>query len=456
MPQAAEYQKRRQAFMQSMNSQGVAIFPAASEVIRSRDTHFPFRQDSDFFYLTGINEPDAVLVLMPDTETPEVLFVLPRDAHAEVWHGRRLGCDKAQEISGVSHCYSLDTLDVQLPDFLNGSEHLYFAFDQFPKFEADLREHLRNLRSAPKRTKTAPAHWHDSRPHVHQQRLIKSEAEIALMQQAADISVTAHKRAMQSVQPGVFEYQIDALLSHEFMHQGGSGPAYGSIVGGGENACILHYTANTDVLKDGDLLLIDAGCEYQGYAADITRTFPVNGKFSRAQRAIYELVLAAQEAAFALIKPGSSLPKAQDAAVKVLTEGLLHLGILKGSVQQHLDEQSCRRFFIHGLGHWLGLDVHDVGTYQTDGIPIKLQPGMVLTIEPGLYFAPDDDSVPEQYRGMGIRIEDDLLVTKDGYCNLTAGVPKSVEGIEALMASGHRDRATTRPQRNEDSQRASR
>lgn len=454
MPQAAEYQHRRQAFMKSMKPQGIAIFPGASEVIRSRDTHFPFRQDSDFFYLTGINEPDAVLVLLPDAEVSEILFVLPRDPHAEVWHGRRLGCEQAQSLSGVAQCHALNELDTLLPEYLDGSEHLYYAFDQFPVFEAKLREHLRQLRAAPKRSKTAPPHWHDSRPQLHQQRLIKSDQEIALMQRAADITVDAHKRAMQSVRPGMFEYQVEALLQHEFRHHGGAGAAYGSIVGGGENACILHYTSNSDELCDGDLLLIDAGCEYQGYAADITRTFPVNGTFSPVQRALYEVVLASQEAAFAQIKPGSSLPKAQEAAIKVLTEGLIKLGILQGNVKTHINDLSCRRFFIHGLGHWLGLDVHDVGNYDANGAPIKLKPGMVLTIEPGLYFAPDDDTVPEQYRGIGIRIEDDLLVTADGYHNLTAGVPKSIEGIEALMSAGMsagtRERAASALKRGED------
>lgn len=449
MISVSELQQRRAKYMRQMAENSIAIFPAAREVIRSRDTHFPFRQDSDFHYLCGIDEPDALLVLMPQGDLRQILFVLPRDAHAEVWHGRRLGCEQAQTISGVDACYPLDELETRLLDLLNGTDHLYFAFDSAPEFEAKLREVIRTLRAAPKRIKTAPEHWHDSRPALHQQRLVKSAGEIELMQRAADITVQAHKRAMQITAPGVFEYQVAAALHHEFVHHGAVGPAYGSIVGGGENACILHYTKNSDVLRDGDLLLIDAGAEYGGYAADITRTFPVNGKFSRVQRQIYEIVLASQEAAFAEIKPGHTLPKAQEACLHVLTEGLVKLGLLEGSVREHLYAMTVRKYFIHGLGHWLGLDVHDVGPYEQDGTPIKLRPGMVLTIEPGLYFAPDDESVPEAYRGMGIRIEDDLLVTEQGYHNLTAAVPKSIEGIEALMAAGSRDRTPSRGAREE-------
>lgn len=436
----SELQARRAAFMKSMVPGSIAVFPAASEVVRSRDTHFPFRQDSDFYYLTGITEADALLVLAPELETSEVLFVLPKDAHEEVWHGRRLGTEQAQLQSGVSACYDTSMIAVNLPDLINGHSDLYIAFDQFPEFESSLRAMLGTLRSAPKRSKVAPDRLHDPRPQLHQQRLIKSPTEQALMRKAAEISVAGHRRALAFIQPGVHEYQVAAELQHEFTMHGASGVAYGSICGGGANACILHYTANTDVLHDGDLILIDAGAEYAGYAGDITRTFPVNGKFTKPQREIYDLVLASQAAAFEQLKPGSTIVKAQEACIETLTKGLVALGILQGSVREHIDKLSCRQFFIHGLSHWLGLDVHDVGLYQKNDKPVKLAAGMVLTVEPGLYFAPDDSRVPEQYRGIGVRIEDDLLITASGHENLTAGVPKSVEGIEALMAQGRRQR----------------
>ncbi|EGN75185.1 Xaa-Pro aminopeptidase [Idiomarina sp. A28L] len=434
----SELQARRAAFMKSMVAGSIAIFPASSEVIRSRDTHFSFRQDSDFFYLTGITEPDAVLVLAPDLETSEILFVLPKDAHEEVWHGRRLGTELAKVQSGVSACYDTSTLATQLPSLINGHSDLYVAFDQFPVFEQSLRSMLSELRNAPKRSKIAPDRLHDPRPQLHQQRLIKSPAEQAVMRHAAEISVAGHRRALGFVQPGVYEYQVAAELQHEFTMRGASGFAYESICGGGANACILHYTANTDVLADGDLILIDAGAEYAGYAGDITRTFPVNGKFTKPQREIYELVLASQAAAFEHLQPGSTIVKAQEACIEVLTAGLVKLGILSGTVREHIDKLSCRQFFIHGLSHWLGLDVHDVGLYQKGDKPVKLAAGMVLTVEPGLYFAPDDTRVPEQYRGIGVRIEDDLLINAQGHENLTAGVPKSIEGIEALMAQARR------------------
>jgi len=449
MIDVSELQQRRAAFMASMVPGSIAIFPAAKEVVRSRDTHFPFRQDSDFFYLTGINEPNGLLVLAPELEQPEILFVLPKDAHEEVWHGRRLGCLQAGHDSGIQACYENTKVAEQLPQLIDGHTDLYIAFDQFPEFEAELQLMLRKLRAAPKRTKTAPERLHDPRAQLHQQRLIKGPAEQQLMRQAAEISMAGHRRALNFVRPGVFEYQVAAELEHEFVMRGAAGSAYGSICGGGNNACILHYTANSDVLHDGDLILIDAGAEYQGYAGDITRTFPVNGKFTPAQREVYELVLAAQLAAMAELRPGSNIPRAQDACIDVLTEGLIKLGILTGEFKQHREALSCRQFYIHGLSHWLGLDVHDVGAYQQDGAPMPLAPGMVLTVEPGLYFASDDERVPHRYRGMGVRIEDDVLITEKGHENLTAGVPKSVDDIEALMAQAQRTRKSARAQNRE-------
>lgn len=428
-----EVKKRRRQLLEQLPADSIAVFPAYAEVVRSRDTHYPFRQDSDFFYLTGITEPDAVLVLIPDGEQQEILFVLPKDPLQEVWHGRRLGPDMAQQVSAVDAVYSRDELETQLLACLNGRKSLYIAFDQHPEFEQQLRSYCRRLAATPKRAKTAPESWCDVQPMLHQLRLTKSAYEQEQMRKAAEISAQAMIRAMQSTKVGRFEYQIAADIEHEFKLQGAAGPAYGIICGGGENACILHYTANSDVLNDGDLLLIDAGAEYAGYAGDITRTFPVNGRFTSAQKEVYAVVLQAQEAVIAAIKPGMTLPQLTDICLRELTQGLLDLGLLQGDLEQLLAEKACRRYFIHGLGHWLGLDVHDVGRYENEGEVTKLQAGMVFTVEPGLYFAPDDEQVPEAYRGIGVRIEDDILMTADGFENLTAAVPKQISEIEALM-----------------------
>ncbi|MCH8501903.1 MAG: Xaa-Pro aminopeptidase [Aliidiomarina sp.] len=429
-----EVKKRRRQLLEQLPADAIAIFPAGAEVVRSRDTHYPFRQDSDFYYLTGITEPEGVLVLIPDAEQQEILFVLPKDPLQEVWHGRRLGADVAKQVSAVDVVYTRDELESRLLAFLNGPKSLYVAFDQHPEFEQQLRGYCRRLAATPKRAKTAPEAWCDVKPMLHQMRLVKSAYEQDQMRKAAQISAQAMIRGMQSTTVGRFEYQVAADIEHEFKRQGAAGPAYGIICGGGENACILHYTANTDVLNDGDLLLIDAGAEYAGYAGDITRTFPVNGRFTAAQRDVYQVVLDAQEAVIAAIKPGTTLPHLTDICLRELTQGLLKLGILQGDLQCLLADKACRRYFIHGLGHWLGLDVHDVGRYELEGEATPLRAGMVFTVEPGLYFAPDDVQVPEAYRGIGVRIEDDILMTADGFENLTAAVPKQIEAIEALMA----------------------
>lgn len=438
----SQLKRRRRELLAKLPTDCVVVIPANSEVVRSRDTHFTFRQDSDFWYLTGINEPDAVLVLAPNHKYQELLFVLPKDPLQEVWHGRRLGCEQAQAISGVDRAYELNELEPQLLQLLNGQQSLYFAFDQHPECETMLRRLCKQLADTPKRAKTAPQCWCDPRPLLHQMRLIKSPYEQAQMRRAAEISAQGMVRAMQVTQPGRYEYQIAAELEHTFKWAGAAGPAYGIICGGGENACILHYTENSSQLRAGDLLLIDAGAEYAGYAGDISRTFPVNGVFSEPQREVYELVLRAQEAVLQSIQPGSSLPELTNICLRELTIGLLELGILSGELGANLANQACRKYLIHGLGHWLGLDVHDVGLYDDHGQPTKFVPGMVFTVEPGLYFAPDDTDVPERYRGIGVRIEDDILVTAAGYENLTASVPKQIDEIEALMRAAASERET--------------
>lgn len=400
----AEYQRRRNALLKRLedaDEPAIAVIAGAELVTRSNDTEYPFRQNSDFYYLTGFNEPDAVLVLAPHAEVQVQLYCQPKDPQQEVWHGRRLGVARAVEQLGVDVAHPIDELDEHLWQLFDGVHTVYCDHSQ-----QDFFQHLlgiaAELRSSGKRGVQPPLRWQNCAPWLHRMRLVKSEAEIQVMREAARISVRAHQRAMRFVKAGRFEYQVAAELHHEFAMHGAAAPAYGTICGSGENACILHYTENSDELKDGDLLLIDAGAEYQGYAADITRTFPVNGKFTEPQRQLYEVVLRAQEASLAVIKPGGTLQQAQEVASRALTEGLVELGILNGSVNENMQQATYRRFFIHGLGHWLGLDVHDVGDVRRGDKSTPFQPGMVLTVEPGLYIPQDATDVEAQWRGLGI------------------------------------------------------
>lgn len=418
----------------------IIIVPAASQVTRSNDTQYPFRQDSDFWYLTGFNEPEAFLVMSNQLEGNCVeggavlMFLQPKDAHAEIWHGRRLGTEAAPGILDIDDAYSVDTIEDLLPELLNGHAYLHYCLDRYPDADAVLQSALAECKSAPKQSMIAPASIIDVSVMLHAMRRVKSEAEIAVMRQAAMISADAHKRAMRFVKPGVFEYQLEAEIHHEFAMRGAKYPAYGTIVGSGNNACILHYTQNSDEIQDGTLVLIDAGCELHGYAADITRTFPANGRFSAPQKALYQLVLDAQLAALEQLKPGNTIGQGMQACVEVITKGLLELGILQGKVAELLENEAWRAYFMHGLGHYLGLDVHDVGIYKHQGEDIPLVPGVVITVEPGLYIS-EDSGAPEQYRGIGIRIEDDIVITEAGNEVLTASVPKDVAAIEELMGS---------------------
>lgn len=430
----AEFAARRAqllAFLASQERPAAAVLSAHPERQRSRDTDYPYRQHSDFYYLTGFNEPNALLVLRPDSAAQQHIFVQPSDPHAEVWHGRRLGVDAAAEALGMDQAYSYDDDLEQLTELLDGVETVFYLFD-----DTDLADLLQQFGASMRRPKSGyhgAAHYSDLSAYMAQQRLYKSAAEIALLRKACSISAEAHKRAMKACKPGLYEYQLAAELHYQFAYHGALSPAYGSIVGGGDNACILHYTENSSALADGDLVLIDAGAEYQGYAGDITRTFPVNGSFSADQAALYEVVLAAQAAALAELRPGITLEPAQHAAARAITEGLLALGILTGSLADNLEQASYKRFFIHGLGHWLGLDVHDVGTYEVNGSKRVLEPNMVLTIEPGIYIPRGLSDVDARWQGIGIRIEDDILITADGYDNLTAAVPKTIAEIEQWM-----------------------
>ncbi|RUO47528.1 Xaa-Pro aminopeptidase [Pseudidiomarina donghaiensis] len=431
-----EFKKRRAHILKKLTKaspNAMAVIPGAQLQTRSRDTEFPFRQDSDFFYLTGFDEPNALLVLAPNADDPVQIYCQPTSPSEEVWHGRRLGVDNAADALGVDFAASIEDADDYLFALLDGAEQVFYPHDK-PELAAQLSMIADELRAAPKKGHQAPTAWVDINPWLADMRIIKSAAELDLMRQAAAISVAAHKRAMRFAKPGKFEYQVAAEIHHEFAMHGALSAAYGTICGGGENACILHYTENKSELRDGDLLLIDAGAEFAGYAGDITRTFPVNGRFSAEQKALYNVVLAAQEAALATLKPGSDMAKAFEAAGDVLTTGLHELGILQGDARDLMENHAFRPFMIHGLGHWLGLDVHDVGTYTQAGKKRKFEPGMVLTIEPGIYIPTGTEGVDSKWHGIGIRIEDDVIITETGHENMTAKVPKTVEEIEQWMA----------------------
>ncbi len=431
-----EFNNRRQALLAKMAPASAAIIFSAPEATRSADTEYPYRQNSDFWYLTGFNEPGAVLILVKSDETHNhsVLFNRVRDLTAETWFGRRLGQEAAPAKLGVDRALPFDEINDQLPLLLNGLDVIYHAQGQYDYADQILFAALDKLRKGFRQNLQAPATLTDWRRWLHEMRLFKSSEEMVIMRRAGEISALAHTRAMQKCRPGMFEYQLEAEIHHEFTRFGARYPSYNTIVGGGDNACILHYTENESELRDGDLVLIDAGCEYKGYAGDITRTFPVNGKFSRPQRAVYDIVLASLQRALEMFKPGISIRVVNDEVVRIMITGMVELGILKGEVEQLIAEQAHRPFYMHGLGHWLGLDVHDVGHYGTPDRDRTLEPGMVLTVEPGLYIAPNAD-VPEEYRGMGIRIEDDILITATGIENLTVSVVKDADAIEALMAA---------------------
>ncbi|RJU10165.1 Xaa-Pro aminopeptidase [Xanthomonas campestris] len=431
---AAEYARRRKQLMQMAGEQAILILPAAPERVRSHDTHYPYRQDSDFWYLSGFPEPEAVLVLVPGRKHGEaILFCRERDAEREAWDGPRAGQEGAVAQYGMDDAYPIDDVDEILPGLLEGRSRVYYHFGRDVDFDLKLIGWLKRVREQVRHGAQPPHEFLELGHLLHEQRLFKSRDEIALMQQAADISVRAHRAAMRLACPGVHEYQLQAEIEREF-RAADAWPAYGSIVGTGSNACVLHYRANNARSRDGELVLVDAGAEYRGYAADITRTFPVNGRFSAAQRALHDLVGAAQAAALAQAQPGIAYEAGHLAAVQTLTEGLLRLGLLKGTLERNLAEGHYKRFYRHKTGHWLGLDVHDVGEYRLAGESRLLEPGMVFTIEPGLYVSADDTSVDAKWRGIGIRTEDNVLITADGHRVLTDALARSADEIEAEMA----------------------
>ncbi len=432
---ATQFAKRRRQLMRLAGDDAIVVIPSAPERTRSRDTHYPYRQDSDFWYLTGFAEPDAVLVLIPGRSHGETLmFCRERDPAREAWDGPRAGPEGAVDGFGMDDAYPIDDLDEILPGLLEGRTRVYYHFGRDTEFDLKLIGWLNRVRAQVRMGAQPPHEFLELGHLLDEMRLFKDREELKLMQRAADISVEAHLAALRIARPGVHEYQLQAALEQVFRHHDAE-PAYGSIVGAGANACVLHYRANNAQAKDGDLVLIDAGAEYRGYAADITRTFPVNGRFSREQRALHDLVAAAQRAALAQAQPGVAYEAGHLAAVETLTEGLLSLGLLKGTLKQNVAAGHYKRFYLHKTGHWLGLDVHDVGDYRIDGESRLLEPGMVFTIEPGLYIDANDKTIPAKWRGIGIRIEDDVLITKDGHKVLTDKLPRTADETEAVMAA---------------------
>ncbi|WP_313280411.1 Xaa-Pro aminopeptidase [Stutzerimonas balearica] len=432
----SEYARRRKTLMEQMGPDSIAILPAAPMYIRNRDVEHVYRQDSDFQYLSGFPEPEAVIALIPGREHGEyVLFCRERDPERELWDGLRAGQDGAVRDYGADDAFPIGDIDDILPGLIEGRERVYYAIGSNESFDHRLMEWIKTIRSKARQGAQPPSEFVALDHLLHDLRLYKSAAEVKVMQAAAEISARAHVRAMQAARPGLFEYHLEAELDYEFRKGGAKMPAYGSIVASGRNACILHYRENDQPLKDGDLVLIDAGCEIDCYASDITRTFPVNGRFSAEQKAIYELVLAANEEAFKHIAPGRHWNEAHEATVRVITAGLVELGLLQGEVDALIASEAYKPFYMHRAGHWLGMDVHDVGDYKVGGVWRELEPGMCMTVEPGIYIAADNQNVERRWRGIGVRIEDDVVVTKTGCQVLTGGVPKRVEEIEALMAA---------------------
>lgn len=430
-----EYAARRKDLMAMMADNSIAVIAAAPEKVRSKDTLYPYKQSTNFSYLSGFSEPCAVMLLIPNREQGEcVLFCRDKDPLRETWDGLRLGPEKAKEVLAIDDAFPIDDIDDILPGLLEGKGHIYYSAGKDKAFDKQLIQWVDEVTLDKESDSESCCEQVDLDHLLAELRLIKSAAEIKLMRKAADISAEAHCRAMRFCKPGQYEYQLQAEIEHQFMMSGATGPAYTSIVGGGKNACILHYIENQSALKSGDLVLIDAGCEYQNYAADITRTFPVNGKFSASQAAIYDIVLAAQTAAINTIAPGVTYDQANKATIEVITQGLVDLGILKGDVDQLIAEGAYREFYMHSVSHWLGMDVHDVGDYKINNQWRVYEAGMLLTIEPGIYIAADNQNVDKEWRGIAVRIEDDILVTKAGREVLTDGVPKQRDQIERLMA----------------------
>ena len=430
-----EYARRRAQLMRMAGADSIIILQAAPARIRNNDAHYPYRQDSDFLYLTGFREPEAMLVMIPEKkEGRAILFCRERDPQREMWDGRMVGLEEAVAELGMDEAHDIKELERRLPELLHDRERIYYDLGRNPLFDQRLIGWLNDFRGDARKTYHAPEEIHALDHMLHDMRVYKSREELAAMRRSAQVAIEAHETAMRICKPGMNEADIHASLLHTFTRRHCEA-SYLPIVGGGKNACILHYIANRDVLRDGDLLLIDAGAEYDGYASDITRTFPVNGRYSAEQRALYEVVLAAQTAAIGEARPGRQWKDVHDAAVRVATEGMIELGILKNGLEEELENRGCKAFYVHKTGHWLGLDVHDVGEYEIDGHSRELEPGMVMTVEPGIYIAPGAENVPQRWRGLGIRIEDNIAVTRAEPRVLTEALVKDPDDVETLMAA---------------------
>jgi len=429
------YDQRRERLAETIAG-GVAVIPSAKTILRNNDTPFAFRQDSDFYYLTGFDEPDAALVVSPEhPDHKTVLFLRPHDREHEIWDGARLGVERACEALGVDAAYPIAELAERLPEYLIGASVVHYTTGRDPVLDRVVHEALGAAHSRTRQKGLVPRTFADPGIVVHQMRLVKSDRELALVRRAADITRLGFVAGMRATRPGAYEYEIEAIMETEYHRNGAQHVAYESIVGSGDNATTLHYVRNRDRLEPGSLLLVDSGCELDYYATDVTRTWPVDGRFLPEQRAIYELVLAAQEAAIAQVRPGVRRNAFHDAAVRTVTEGLIELGLLSGSLDENVEEKRYRQYFMHGTGHWLGLDVHDVGSYRDEeDEPVRLRPGMITTVEPGIYVRRDLDCA-ERFKGIGVRIEDDILVTAEGNENLTAAIPKTVDELESIVGS---------------------
>ena len=435
-----EYQRRRQQLMEKIGT-GVAIFRSAPHAVMHNDVEYNFRQDSDFFYVTGFNEPNAVAILAPNHDEHKfILFVRPKDLKAETWSGRRVGVDATKAQFGADEVYSIADLDEHLPKYLATGDRIFYRLGSDSKFDQTVIRHWQQLMRKFPRKGEGPIAIEDPRAKLHSIRMVKSELELAMMRQASDIAIDAHNRARELAAPGRYEYEVEAELDYCFRRSGGLGPAYPSIVASGKNACILHYVENNQQMQAGDLLLIDAGCSVNYYNSDITRTFPVDRQFTPEQKVLYELVLKAQKAAIAEVQPGKPYMDHHNLAVRIITEGLVELGLLKGEVDDLIEKKLYETFYMHKTGHWLGLDVHDVGIYQCGEEPFYLQPGHVMTVEPGIYISHDADHpeehreeqppIGDRWRGIGIRIEDNIVVTQTGNENLTEALPKEIKDLE--------------------------
>lgn len=432
----AVFAQRRDAYMEALGPGGVAVVRSLPERLRNGDAFHPFRQHSDLYYLTGFVEPEVTLVLRPGAEKERVvMFVRPRDPELEVWDGRRAGLEGAKATYGADEAYPATELSAKLWELISNTEELHYSLGLDDDMDLMVGRALARLRKTEKKGKRPPRAVVDPRAALHELRLRKRPEELAALRKASRITSEAHIAAMKLGRPGVFEHELEAEINYTFRKAGGTGPGYATIVGTGENATVLHYIENRCAIADGDLVLVDAGCEYDHYTADITRTWPANGTFSAPQRKVYEIVLRTQEAAVAMAKPGATIDQLHEHCVKSLTEGMIELGLLAGTVDERVADQSYRKFFMHGTSHWLGLDVHDVGAYTKAGKARSLEAGMVITVEPGLYIAADAPDVPAELRGIGVRIEDDVVITEAGNEVLTAACPKQIAELEAICRS---------------------